>query len=95
MGLLFEWDEEKNKKNIVKHGIGFDEASSVFNDGLAEIIDDPDHSEYEQRYLILGMSKKIRPLVVAFTERNNHIRIISSRLATKNERRHYEEKRRN
>ena len=94
MGLRFEWDAKKAKANAKKHGVTFIEASTVFADSLAGIRDDPDHSETEDRCIIIGMSKKIRILVVVFTERNDTIRIISARRATKNERNKYEEKHR-
>ncbi len=93
MGIRFEWDPEKAKSNFKKHGVSFVEAATVFGDPLAGIRDDPDHSETEDRYIIIGMSQKFRVLVVIFTERNDAVRIISSRLATKNERKQYEEKR--
>ncbi|MDZ7292655.1 MAG: BrnT family toxin [candidate division KSB1 bacterium] len=92
MGLRFEWDSKKAETNIKNHGVTFVEASTVFADPLARIKDDPDHSETEERYIIIGMSQKFRILVVVFTERNDWIRIISSRLATKTERQQYEEK---
>ena len=92
MGLRFEWDPPKAESNLKKHGVNFVEASTVFADPLAGIKDDPDHSETEERNIIVGMSKKFRILVVVFTAWNDSIRIISSRLATKNERKQYEEK---
>lgn len=92
MGLRFDWDPNKAATNIRDHGVTFSEASTVFADPLAGIEDDPEHSETEERYLIIGMSKKFRILVVVFMERNDAIRIISSRRATKNEREEYEER---
>lgn len=92
MGLRFVWDPNKAATNFKKHGVSFAEASTVFADPLARIRDDPDHSETEARYLIIGMSKKLRILVVIFTERHDAIRIISSRCATDNERKQYEKK---
>lgn len=92
MGLSFEWDPKKAETNHRDHGVTFIEASTVFADPLARIKDDPDHSENEERYIIWGMSKELRLLLVVFTERDDSIRIISSRLATKTERKHYEEK---
>jgi len=91
VGLVFEWDPEKAIENERKHGVSFDEALTVFADSLSRTIADPDHSQGEARYLELGLSRHGRLLVVAFTERNERIRIISVRLATKRERRHYEE----
>ncbi len=93
MGLLFEWDPQKAEANFKKHGVTFAEASTVFFDVFAGIRDDPDHSESEERDIIIGMSKKLRIVIVVFTERNDVIRIISARLAVKNERKNYEEKR--
>lgn len=92
MGLQFQWDTKKATANFKKHGVTFVEAATVFGDALAGIEDDPSHSETEDRYIIIGMSEKFRILVVAFTERMGAIRIISSRLATKKERRQYEER---
>ena len=93
MGLSFKWDLQKAETNFRKHGVTFDEAATVFSDPFARIRDDPDHSETEERDIIIGMSKKARIVVVVYTERNETIRIISVRLATKNERNSYEEKR--
>jgi len=75
----FEWDEEKSKKNLRKHGVSFDEAKTVFNDPFAMTISDPDHSSREDRYIDMGMSSRGRILVVWYTERGRNIRIIGSR----------------
>ena len=91
VGLVFEWDPEKAAENELKHRVSFDEALTAFADTLSRTIDDPDRSRGETRYLQLGLSRRGRLLVIAFTERNRRIRIISARLATKRERRHYEE----
>ena len=91
MSLEFEWDENKAKLNLKKHGIGFETATTVFNDPLAYIFDDTWHSTVEQREIIIGHDLSSRILLVCFTERNNQIRIISARLATKKERRNYEQ----
>ena len=91
MSLGFEWDEEKAKKNLKKHGVSFDEAATVFGDPLALTIDDPLHSEEEERFLTLGESERRRLLVVVATERGENIRIISVRVATRRERKDYEE----
>lgn len=88
--MNFEWNAEKNKSNIAKHGISFDEAETVFEDRLYIDFYDPDHSENEDRYIILGLSNKERLLIVSYTERSNGIRLISAREATKNERKFYE-----
>ncbi len=93
MGYIFDWDPEKAKLNIRKHGILFDEASTVFGDSLAMFMRDPDHSFEEERYLLLGMSLRQRLLVVAFAERPPLTRLISARRTTRIERRKYEEKR--
>jgi uncharacterized DUF497 family protein len=89
--LYFEWDSEKESRNIKKHGITFKEAATVFSDNLADTFYDPDHSEKEDRYILIGLSESRNILVVAFTARNDIIRIISARKATKNERRYYED----
>jgi uncharacterized DUF497 family protein len=91
MGLVFEWDVGKAAENVLKHGVSFEEARTVFADVMSLTIPDPDHSEGELRWIQLGMSSRRRLLVVACTERGDRVRIISSRLATKRERRQYEE----
>jgi uncharacterized DUF497 family protein len=91
MGFVFEWDDKKADINLAKHGVGFDEACSVFGDPLAITIEDPLHSEVENRFITLGHSHQGRLLVVVFVERGNNIRIISARLATRRERKNYEE----
>jgi len=91
MSLQFEWDEEKAKKNLNKHGVSFEEASAVFGDPLAITIPDPLHSEDEDRFITLGESSRRRLLVVVSTERGDNIRIISARVATRRERKDYEE----
>ena len=88
--LLFEWDPEKAKSNVKKHGISFEEASSVFKDTLSFTIDDPLHSQDEERMVIIGISSKNRFLTVVHTDREERIRIISARKSTKSERRFYE-----
>jgi uncharacterized DUF497 family protein len=91
MSLDFEWDEDKNASNEQKHGVTFEEATTVFADPLAAIFDDEVHSIDERREIIVGHSVKDRLLLVCFTERGSAIRIISARRATKRERRDYEE----
>lgn len=91
MGLFFEWDSSKARSNVKTHGISFDEASTAFFDPLSRTIQDPLHSEYEERFVLIGQSMKGKLLVVVHTERRNRIRIISARLATKKERFTYEE----
>ncbi len=88
--LIFEWDPQKAKSNLEKHGVSFEEASTAFQDTLSLTIDDPLHSIDEERLVLTGMSKKNRVLVVVHTERGNNIRIISARKATKKERESYE-----
>ena len=89
----FEWDSLKDKVNQLKHGVSFEEARSVFYDEHARLIHDPDHSEEEDRYLLLGVSGKLRILVVFHVYRSagTIIRLISARKATQNEQRQYEE----
>lgn len=89
--IQFEWDENKNKINILKHKISFEEAKTVFYDESARIISDPDHSEEEDRFIILGFSSSLRLLVVChcYKEPTETIRIISARKATKNETKQY------
>jgi hypothetical protein len=91
MSLEFEWDEDKAKKNRNKHGVSFEEASSVFGDPLALTIPDPLHSEEEDRFITLGESHHRRLLVVVSTDRGDTIRIIGARVATRRERKDYEE----
>jgi len=85
------WDEKKNQSNIKDHKVSFKEAETVFYDPSAKIIHDPDHSINEDRFIILGMSKLMKLLVVCHCYRENDeiIRIISARKATKNESKHY------
>ena len=92
LSLTFEWDEKKADENLKKHGVSFDEAKTVFNDPFSVTIYDPDHSTDEQRYIDIGMSTKGRLIVVSYSERGETIRMISSRKATKKERRSYEDK---
>jgi uncharacterized protein len=87
----FEWDSGKAAKNLRKHRVSFEEASSVFYDPLALTGDDPDHSEGEERLITFGLSSTGRLLVVSHAERGEAIRIISARLATRRERQIYEE----
>lgn len=90
--LKFSWDAGKNTSNIKKHGISFDEAKSVFLDDFARLISDPDHSDDEERFILLGYSHKPRLLVVChcYIESDDTIRIISVRKAEKSERKIYE-----
>ena len=85
--LRFEWDDRKAAANEKKHGVKFEEAKSVFVDERAKLIDDPDHSETEGRFVLLGLSSAIRLLLVCHCYRGegNVIRIISARKATAKE----------
>lgn len=91
MGYLFEWDAAKAVINHRKHGVTFDEAMTVFGDPLSLLLPDPDHSNSEARFVVLGISNRRQLLVVAFSERPPRTRIISARKGTKCERRRYEE----
>ncbi len=84
---IFDWDENKNKKNQAKHGISFEEASTVFYDDKAVLFDDPKHSDYEERFILIGMTEDTKICVVCHCYRENDtvIRIISAREATKKE----------
>ena len=91
MSVGFEWDARKATLNLNKHRVSFDEASTVFNDPLAVIFDDLDHSLRERREIIVGHSITDRLLLVCFSERTDMIRIFSARPLTRGERRDYEE----
>lgn len=88
--VRFEWDYEKADSNEREHKISFIEAATVFDDDLAIVLSDPDHSIGEFRLLILGESSQRRLLVVSYTERDDVIRIISARIPTRGERHEYE-----
>ncbi len=92
MGLVFRWDKVKASLNLKKHGISFEEASSAFGDPLSVTVQDIEHSLAERRYILLGETMSRKLIVVAHTERASTIRIISARMATKRERREYEER---
>jgi len=91
--IYFEWDEQKNRDNIRKHNVSFEEAKSIFDDPNALLIHDPDHSEDEDRFILLGLSIQLKLLVVVHCYRANDqmIRIISARKAEKRESKYYEE----
>ena len=93
MDLVFEWDEGKGRRNETKHGVTFAEGQTVFNDPFAVTITDPDHSEYEDRWLDIGLSSKGRLVTVWYTEREERIRIIGCRKATPAEQRYYKDER--
>ena len=88
----FEWDERKSRLNLTKHGVSFEEARSAFFDERARLIADPDHSEEEDRFVLMGMSSRLRLLVVCHCYRGESgmIRIISARKATPREAREYD-----
>ena len=89
--LRFEWDKRKALANERKHGVSFDEARSVFFDERARLIDDPEHSEDEERFILMGLSSSLRLLLVCHCYRSkaNVIRIISARKATARESKSY------
>jgi uncharacterized DUF497 family protein len=89
--MKYEWDENKAIKNLAKHGVSFAEAKTIFDDPMYVDFYDLDHSEDEERYLIVGESNRGRLLIVSYTERRESIRIISAREVTKSERETYEE----
>src|ERR1700675_625548 len=93
MPIRFEWDPRKERRNLERHGIGFEEASTVFADTMAITISDPDHSDDEERWVIMGVSHRQRLLIVVHTEDDEQqiARIISARPADPGERREYEE----
>ena len=90
--LLFEWGERKNTENKRKHGVSFEEAQTVFFDEPALLLADPDHSEIEERFILLGLSSAFRNLVVChcYRRRGGVIRLISARKANRNEQKQYE-----
>ena len=89
--MFIEWDAVKARKNQVKHGVSFDEASTVFGDPLALTIPDPTHSDQENRFVTLGVTANFRTVVVVHTDRHERVRIISAREAAWRERKKYEE----
>jgi uncharacterized DUF497 family protein len=91
MATEYEWDEAKASSNLLKHGVTFEEALSVFDNPLAIIFDDEDHSGGESREIIVGHSVQHRVLLVCFSERAGTVRMITARPATPKERKDYEE----
>ena len=91
--IRFEWDINKANSNLLKHNISFDEATSVFDDDAARLIYDPEHSENEDRFILLGLSYSIKVLVVVhcYKDSDNLIRIISARKASRQEAKQYKE----
>jgi uncharacterized DUF497 family protein len=93
MGALqFEWDKRKSATNLKKHGVSFEEARTIFSDERARLIDDPDHSDEEDRFVLLGLSSSLRMLLVCHCYRSESgvIRIISARKATARESKAYQ-----
>jgi uncharacterized DUF497 family protein len=91
--MRFEWDENKATGNLLKHGVSFEEATTVFGDPLSDTFDDPDHSSGERRFIIIGTSERGKMLVVTHTDDGETVRIISAREPTRGEREFYEESR--
>ena len=89
--MRIEWDAKKAKSNLKKHGVPFEEAATTLSDPMAVTGADPDHSDYEQRYVTFGVSARNRLLVVSHTEEDETIRLISARKASRGERMLYEE----
>lgn len=94
MALDFEWDPEKAEANRKKHGVSFEQARSVFQDPLARLVDDPEHSVDEERFVLFGQSETGRMLAVMHTEREGTLRLISAREMTPKENRQYAQIRR-
>jgi len=91
MEIEFEWDPEKENKNIQKHGVSFHEGATVFGDPFSWTFPDPDHSVNECRYLTFGVSSGGKTLMVSHTDRGKKIRLINARKTTSHERRYYED----
>ncbi|MBW4579261.1 MAG: BrnT family toxin [Tildeniella nuda ZEHNDER 1965/U140] len=89
--MKFDWDENKAVSNLSKHGVRFEEAKTIFDDPLYVDFYDPDHSDEEERYLMIGESSQGRLLIVSYTEKGDSIRLISAREVTRSEREAYEE----
>jgi uncharacterized protein len=88
--LTFEWDEVKNAANVLKHGISFEQASEIFLDPLSLTIQDPEHSDVENRFVTIGTTLVGMIVVAIHVDREGRVRMISARLATPKERRDYE-----
>jgi len=89
--MELEWDDNKSRVNLSKHSVSFEEAKTVFDDPFYVDFYDPDHSDDEERFIIVGLSQHGRLLIVSYTERGQRIRLISARTATRQERNAYEE----
>ena len=90
--MKFEWDPRKAKRNLAKHRVSFEEATTVFLDPLSATGDDPDHSAEEDRFITVGLSSSNKLLTVSHTDSRDSIRIITARRSTKEEREVYEER---
>ena len=88
---MFEWDSDKAASTLLKHGVSFEEAATVFEDALAVCFPDPVHSDAEERLILIGYSVAERLLFVSYREMGQNIRIISARLATPSERKRHEQ----
>ena len=89
--MIFEWDKAKARRNAEKHGVSFEQGSTIFGDPLSLTIPDPLHSDEEDRFVTIGISADFRVLVVVHTDRGGRIRIVSARPAAKREIKDYEE----
>ena len=89
--IQFDWDPKKAAENVKKHGVTFEEARTVFFDERAKLIDDPDHSEDEDRFVLLGVSNTLKVILVChcYRQEGNVIRIISARKASRHETKQY------
>jgi uncharacterized DUF497 family protein len=87
--MRFEWDAQKAAQNIVNHGVSFEEAATAFWDPLSLTVFDSEHSDDEDRFVMLGATDRLRLVVVVHTQRGDNLRIISARLATRRERKAY------
>jgi uncharacterized DUF497 family protein len=88
--LEFEWDDAKARSNLSKHGVSFEEAATAFLDEYAEMMSDPDHSDEEDRFILLAESVRLRLLMVVHVARDLRLRIVSARAASASERRRYD-----
>ncbi len=92
MGIRFTWSARKAANNLRQHGVSFEEAATAFGDPLSITVPDPDHSEKGERFILIGMSVRSRSLVVVHVERaDDEYQLISARIATRHERKNYEE----
>jgi len=89
--MTFEWDEQKAEANVAKHGVSFEEAKTIFDDPLYVDFYDPDHSQDEHRYIMIGLSNQGRLLIASYAGRDDSIRLINARQVTRGEREAYEE----